>query len=109
MVPATVADDDVRPGGDNAQESTQLLEKTVTLSKKSTKLVTAYAGDGYAIDKSTLIVGEDGQQILIQYLLVPCQAQLLYEERDDGSLYAHRIKVISIQDGATNTMQDPPR
>jgi len=103
------ADPDLPSSGDNAQAEIPLKEVKTTLQKKSSKMVTTYGGDRYGVDKSTLIVNKDGQQILLQYLLVPCEAQLLYETTADGGNYVHRIKVLKVRQGASNNMDDPPR
>ena len=94
---------------DKIQQETQLKETKVTLHKKSSTTVTTYADDRYAINPTTLIVDQDGQQLLIQHLLVPCEAELLYETKSNDSDFVHRIKVLSTHNGATNRMEDPPR
>jgi hypothetical protein len=99
----TVGDDDNQGGG------SVLLEKQVTLNKKSSDMLTTSFGASYGLDDSTLIVDEQGQQVMLQYLLVPCDAKLLYETKADGSNFVHRIKVISTRQGATNRMWGKPK
>lgn len=100
------ADSDQPLSGDSV---TQLSKKKETLQKKSSNMVSTYAGKKYAINSDTLIVGKDGRQVKIDYLLVPCEAELIYETRADGKDFVHRIKVLSTHNGATNRMWDPPR
>jgi hypothetical protein len=89
---------------DSQGEGGVLLEKQVTLEKKSSDILTTSFGESYGVDDTTLIVDEQGQQVMLQYLLVPCDAELLYETKADGSSTVHRIKVISTHQGATNRM-----
>jgi hypothetical protein len=105
------AADTEKPGGDNDKQGggLLLLKKQVTLEKKNSQMVATSFGERYGINNSTLIVGEDGQQVMIQYLLVPCDAELLYETKASGSRFVHRIKVLSTQQGATNRMWEKPR
>lgn len=103
------ADADLPPSEGNIQLGAQLQKTKATLHKKSSGMVKTYANDRYAIDKTTLVVGEDGRQLLIQHLLVPCEAELLYETQADGSNFVHRIKVLSTHQMASNSMEDPPR
>jgi hypothetical protein len=100
------AADSQQPVGDSDDQSggSVLLKKQVTLEKKSSKIVTTSFGETYGLDDATLTLDEQGQQIMIQYLLVPCDAELLYETKADGSSTVHRIKVISTHQGATNRM-----
>ena len=103
--------DSEQPVGDNDKqgEGILLLKKQVTLEKKNSQMVTTSFGERYGLESSTLIVGEEGQQVMIEYLLVPCDAELLYETKANGSRFLHRIKVLSTQQGATNRMWDKPK
>jgi hypothetical protein len=103
------ADTDLPPSEGDIQLGTQLQKTKATLHKKSSEMVKTYANDRYAIDRTTLVVGEDGRQLLIQHLMVPCEAELLYETRADGSNFVHRIKVLSTHQRASNRMEDLPR
>lgn len=93
----------------NVQQEKQLKRAKVTLQEKSSIMVGTFAGDKYSIDNTTMVINESGHQIQIQYLLVPCEAELIYEERSGGAGFVHRIKVLSTHHGATNQMKDPPR
>lgn len=103
------ADSDQPLSEDNAQGGMQLLKKKVTLEKKNSRMVSTYIGKRYGVNHTTLTVGEDGKQVMLRYLLVPCDAELLYETRADGGSFVHRIKVLSTHQGATNRMWEKPQ
>lgn len=98
--------DSLRPPGTDAGN---LSKAEVTLEKKSATMVITRMDEHYAIDKGSLIVGEDGKQVLIQHLLVPCEALLVYETKANGTRLVHRIEVRSTLEGATNKMWEQPR
>lgn len=105
---AAWADDDRQRTDDGKQPERQLSTQKETLKKKSSTMVGTATGRQYRINSKTLVVGEDGRQVMIKYLLVPCQVELIYETRTDGALFAHRIKVLSTQPDATNRMWEKP-
>lgn len=91
------------------QQNKQLEEAKVTLQTKSSKMVSTFSGDQYDIDATTIVMNENGEQIKIEYLLVPCEAELVVETRTSGNPIAHSIRVIRTHHNATNRMHDPPR
>jgi hypothetical protein len=93
----------------DGHQDKQLKEAKVTLQKKSSKMVSTFSGDRYGVDHTTMVLNQEGQQIQLEYMLVPCEAQLLYETTADGGHLVHRIKVLSVHNRATNRMEDPPR
>jgi uncharacterized protein YpmB len=94
---------------DGAEQAIALLKKTVTLAKKNSKMVSTTTGERYGVNQATMVVDEDGSQIMLQYMLVPCKAQLLYEETSGGGTLVHRIMVINTHQGATNHMSEKPK
>lgn len=106
----TWADDsDTPPTDDGGQPGITLLKKTVTINKKSSSMVATGAGERYGVNQSTMVVGQDGNQIMLQYLLIPCEAQLIYETTSDGGKMVHRIQVIDTHATATNRMSEKPK
>ena len=103
------ADDDMTKSEDKVEESVTLETVKVVLQRKSSKAVSTYSGDKYGLDRTTLIINESGGQIRLEYLRVPCDAELLYETKADSSAFLHRIKVLSTHSGSTNRMEGPPR
>jgi len=103
------ADNDLPLGDDGAQTKVQPLKKNLTLNKKSSKMVRTLSGDKYVIDKTTQVVDQNGKQIKIDYLRVPCDAELIYVSKADGSNFVYRIQVIKTHQKSTNRMDDPPK
>ncbi len=99
------ADAELPAGKDGAQT----MKKTLTLQKKSSKMVRTFSGDVYAIDKDTQVVDTNGRQIKIDYLRLPCDAEIVYTTRSDGSNFVHRIQVLKTHQNSTNRMEDLPK
>jgi hypothetical protein len=91
------------------QQDKQLKEAKVTLQRKSSEMVSTFSGDQYNIDSTTIVMNENGEQIKIEYLLVPCEAELVVETKTSGNPFAHSIRVIRTHQKATNRMHDLPR
>lgn len=100
---------DQSPTEDGGQPGITLIKKQVTLEKKNSKMVSTRTGERYGVNQATMVVGENGSQILLQYMLVPCDAQLIYEDTSDGGKRVHRIMVLNIHQGATNSMSEEPK
>jgi hypothetical protein len=81
----------------------QLSTQQVTLLKKTAKMVMSTIGDQYQIGPAALIIGQNGGQVHINKLLVPCDVKLTYEAEADGKT-VHRIDVLNVHEGASDRM-----
>lgn len=75
----------------------------VTIEKKSNQKVTTYGGIAYAMSKATQIVGEDGKQVRLLAMRVPCDAKITYAVIN-GVRRALRIEILSTGGDATANM-----
>jgi hypothetical protein len=97
--------DGVRSGaGDGKQACVSPTTQQITLEKKNSEMVSTASGERFEIGTATMIVGQDGKQIPIDHLLVPCDVTLTYETKNGGSRFVHRIEVLSIHSDATDNM-----
>jgi hypothetical protein len=81
----------------------QLSTQQVTLQKKTAKMVMSAIGERYQIGPATMIIGQNGEQVHIDKLMVPCDVKLVYEAGANGKL-AHRIAVLNVHEGASDRM-----
>jgi hypothetical protein len=77
------------------QGGDQLPSKTVTIEKKMLGAVITNVGDRFQLSKETIITGLDGKQVSIRQMLVPCDAEIIYETKQ-GARIAQRIKMLSV-------------
>ena len=90
--------------------SMALAKLQVTLVKKNSKMVSTNIGEQFAINSATLIVGENGEQVPIQRLLVPCDVNLTYTTLVGGhNRLVRRIEVLNTHEHATNKMWEKPQ
>lgn len=88
---------------DKPGKKIQLSTQQVTLQKKTAKMVMSTIGERYQIGPATMIIGQDGEQVHIDKLMVPCDVKLAYETGANGKL-AHRIAVLNVHEGASDRM-----
>lgn len=88
---------------DKPGKKLQLSTQQVTLQKKTAKMVMSTIGERYQIGPATLIIGQDGEQVHIDKLMVPCDVKLTYEAKSDGKT-VHRIAVLNVHEGASDRM-----
>lgn len=103
-VSAPWADTDRQVSGESAKGDIRLSRENVTLQKKNSTMVSTRMGKRFKVSDATMIIGPDGEQVQIRYLLVPCEASVVYKTEADGTCLLHRIEVLSIQENATNEM-----
>ena len=72
-------------------------------------MVITRTGERFKIREASLIVGLKGEQLLFPYLLVPCEAELVYRTEANGTRTVHRIEVLNIHENATNQMGGTPQ
>jgi hypothetical protein len=104
-VSAPWADTDQQGAEESKGSAVELSREKVTLQKKTSSMVSTRFGKRYGINNATMIIGLKGEQLQIQYLLVPCDAELVYETSSDGTRRVHRIQVLSVHEKATNQME----
>jgi len=95
---STVSGDRV-PGdrhGDENEQSAQLMRIYVTIAAKAKSHFLTDGGDRWQIAKNPLIIGANGRQVSLRDMPVPCEADILYFEKDNGrDVYRIEIKVVS--------------
>ena len=103
---STVSADRVNSdSGDGSGQVVNLSKQRVTLTKKNSKMVSTAIGERFKIDAATLIVAEDGKQVSIFRLLVPCEVNLTLTGWANGQQrLVRRIDVLGTADNATNDM-----
>jgi mRNA-degrading endonuclease YafQ of YafQ-DinJ toxin-antitoxin module len=74
----------------------QLPRKTVTIEEKMLEAVITNIGDRFQLSKETIITGLDGKQVSIRQMLVPCDAEIIYETKQ-GARIAQRIKMLRVE------------
>ncbi|MGD9010537.1 MAG: hypothetical protein PVG41_21610 [Desulfobacteraceae bacterium] len=96
---ATLAMADQNPLGPKYMEgregAVQLPRETVTIEKKMLEAVITNVGDRFQLSKETIITGLDGKQVSIRQMLVPCDAEIIYETKQ-GARIAQRIKMLRV-------------
>ena len=97
--------DSLEPG----QKEVSLTREKVTIVKKDSTMIVTRTGERFKIREASLIVGLNGEQLLFPYLLVPCEASLVYRKETDGTRTIHRIEVLKIHENATNQMEGTPQ
>lgn len=82
---------------------------TVTVTKKTPQRLVTFDGRSYRLDKGTIIVGQDGKQVGLRNLRLPCDAKITYTWVK-GARKAKRVKVIETDSEAKAIMSyDKPR
>lgn len=74
----------------------------VTIKEKRVDAVTTNTGRDYDVTEATIILNEDGEQIPIRKLMVPCQAEVTWDA-ERGKKKAKRIAVL--RTGSKQTWQ----
>ncbi len=77
----------------------QLPMKRVGVEKKMIDAVITNIGDTFSINRETIIVGVDGKQVNIRNMLVPCEAEITYENQK-GKRMASRIQITRVHANA---------
>jgi hypothetical protein len=94
---ASANQDEQVQGDGRAVVSVPSVQATIVL-KKHAWLITA-AGDRYAVNQGTLIVGPDKRQVSLGDMRVPCEATIWFQQ-DRTVRRVHRIRITRISDGA---------
>jgi hypothetical protein len=75
----------------------------MTIAKKTEKRVISNMGDSYALSQGTIIVGQDGRQVRLEKMPVPCEAKVTYKIMQ-GVRYAFRIQILWVGSDATSEL-----
>ena len=106
------AADDAASGFEQAQGEGHVtapapVDKATIVKKKQQWVITSI-GNRYLVKHGTLIVGQNGRQVSLRELRVPCRARIVYQ-RDQQVRRAHRITVLSTSaDARTDFTKDMP-
>lgn len=75
----------------------------MTIAKKTEKRIISNMGDSYALSQGTIIVGQNGRQVRLEKMLVPCEAKVTYKIVQ-GVRYAFRIQILEVGSDATSEL-----
>jgi hypothetical protein len=86
--------------GAEGQSQIVLPVDQVTIEKKTLSEVITNTGREYALSTGTIIVGLDGQQVSIRKMLVPCDAEVTYNNKGNAR-EAARIQIKRVHSDAS--------
>lgn len=75
----------------------------MTIARKTEKRIISNMGDSYALSQGTIIVGQNGRQVRLEQMPVPCDAKVTYKIVQ-GVRYAFRIQILWVGSDATNEL-----
>lgn len=78
-------------------------EVTATIQKKTSRQLITISGDGYRMSPATIIVSEDGSQVSLKKLKVPCEARITYK-RVKGVRTALRVQILNTGSDASTVL-----
>lgn len=74
-----------------------------TVVKKTPQRLVTFGGKSYGLSKDTIIVGQNGRQVRLKNLLIPCDVRIVYRWVK-GKRKALRVKVLRFASDAKNEM-----
>jgi hypothetical protein len=94
------AEDDSTPPVIRQSRFDAAVQKEMTVSQKTPKDILADK-ERFFVTPATVIMNEDGEQIILENLLVPCRANVYYEIKKMRSSKALKIEVKEVYAGAS--------